>query len=252
MDKVKESPIRDDIKDEKWEVYIGVAISLLVVLLTVIILWLWKKHRPTRNGILLLGLCDSGKTLLFVRLLHDKFVSTYTSVRENSGEATWNNRTVKVVDIPGHERLRGRFFDQYKNIAKAIIFVVDSVTIQKEVRDVAEFLYTTLSDSAIVSARPAVLILCNKQDETMAKGSGVVKNLLEKEMNLVRVTKSSQLESIDDSTSNNTYLGKAGKDFEFAHLLPLKVEFAESYARKLSSEDEGDIESVEKWLAQVS
>nr|QBH73242.1 putative ARL3 [Eurycantha calcarata] len=252
MDKVKESPIRDDVKDDKWEVYIGVAISLFVVLLTVIILWLWKKHRPTRNGVLLLGLCDSGKTLLFARLLHDKFVSTYTSARENYGEATWNDQTVKVVDIPGHERLRGKFFDQYKNIAKSIIFVLDSVSIQKEVRDVAEFLYTVLSDSAISSTRPSVLILCNKQDVTMAKGSGVVKNLLEKEMNLVRVTKSSQLESTDDSASSNTFLGKAGKDFEFAHLQPLKVEFAESYVRKLNSEDDVDIESVEKWLAQVS
>ncbi|XP_063236305.1 signal recognition particle receptor subunit beta isoform X2 [Bacillus rossius redtenbacheri] len=182
MDKVRETPINDDSKDEKWNIYVGVAVSFSVVFLTVLILWLWKKHRPTRNGVLLLGLCDSGKTLLFARLLHDKFVATYTSVRENSGEATWNNRLVKVVDIPGHERLRGKFFDQYKSMAKALVFVVDSVTIQKEVRDVAEFLYIILADPAISSARPSVLILCNKQDVTMAKGSGVVKSLLEKEI----------------------------------------------------------------------
>lgn len=42
------------------------------------------------------------------------------------------------------------------------------------------FLYTILSDS-LTSSVP-ILILCNKQDETMAKGSNVVKSLLEKEM----------------------------------------------------------------------
>lgn len=42
------------------------------------------------------------------------------------------------------------------------------------------YLYTILADNAL-STTP-VLILCNKQDETMAKGSVVVQNLLEKEL----------------------------------------------------------------------
>lgn len=44
-----------------------------------------------------------------------------------------------MIDLPGQERLRNKFFDQYKSSAKAIIYVVDSVTIQKEIRDVAEY-----------------------------------------------------------------------------------------------------------------
>lgn len=46
--------------------------------------------------------------------------------------------SLRLVDLPGQERLRNKFFDQYKSSAKAIIYVVDSVTIQKEIRDVAE------------------------------------------------------------------------------------------------------------------
>lgn len=46
--------------------------------------------------------------------------------------------SLKIVDLPGQERLRNKFFDQYKSSAKAIVFVIDSVTIQKEIRDVAE------------------------------------------------------------------------------------------------------------------
>lgn len=42
------------------------------------------------------------------------------------------------------------------------------------------FLYTILADKAI--ANLPVVILCNKQDETLAKGDGVIKSLLEKEM----------------------------------------------------------------------
>jgi len=42
------------------------------------------------------------------------------------------------------------------------------------------FLYTLLADKALTST--AVLILCNKQDETMAKGMQAIESLLEKEM----------------------------------------------------------------------
>lgn len=49
-----------------------------------------------------------------------------------------SQNSLRIVDIPGQERLRNKFFDQYKNSAKAIIYVVDSVTIQKDIRDVAE------------------------------------------------------------------------------------------------------------------
>lgn len=42
------------------------------------------------------------------------------------------------------------------------------------------YLYTILADSAL-SGTP-ILILCNKQDETMAKGSVVIQTLLEKEL----------------------------------------------------------------------
>lgn len=42
------------------------------------------------------------------------------------------------------------------------------------------FLYTVLADSSIASL--PLLIACNKQDETLAKGSTIVKALLEKEL----------------------------------------------------------------------
>jgi signal recognition particle receptor subunit beta len=49
---------------------------------------------------------------------------------------------LKLVDVPGHERVRQRFFDTYKNAAKGIVFVLDSFSLNKDIRDVAEYAIT--------------------------------------------------------------------------------------------------------------
>lgn len=46
---------------------------------------------------------------------------------------------------------------------RAIVFVVDSVAFQREVKDVAEFLYQVLVDSTVLRNAPPLLIACNKQ-----------------------------------------------------------------------------------------
>lgn len=86
------------------------------------------------------GLCEAGKTATFSQLLFNELRETFTSISENSGyySIDGTSKIVQVVDIPGHERLRNRFVDQYKRIAKGIVYVVDSANIQKEIRDVAE------------------------------------------------------------------------------------------------------------------
>lgn len=49
------------------------------------------------------------------------------------------------------------------HLFRAIVFVVDSGIFQKEVRDVAEFLYILLTDTVISRNAPALLVACNKQ-----------------------------------------------------------------------------------------
>lgn len=48
------------------------------------------------------------------------------------------------------------------------------------------------------------------------------------------------------------FLGKEGKDFEFAHLAPTKIDFAESSA--IFQEEEGDIslENLEEWINSIA
>lgn len=88
---------------------------------------------------MLAGLCDSGKTCLFSLILNGKEVETFTSLKENKGILSLTNGTnIRLVDLPGHERLRLSILENYKNTTKALVYVIDSNTVQKEIRDVAE------------------------------------------------------------------------------------------------------------------
>lgn len=69
--------------------------------------------------------------------------------------------------------------------------------------------------------------------------------------NLVRVTKSSQLESVDPSHSSSTaFLGKLGKDFEFSQL-GNKVEFAESSANTGDDDTPADIKPLQEFISRL-
>ncbi|XP_051164410.1 signal recognition particle receptor subunit beta [Leptopilina boulardi] len=228
--------------------FFGIIVAVFCVILTLFLVTLWRRRKSAGNSILITGLSDAGKTILFSRLLDSKLISTYTSVKENTGDIVINNHSLRIVDIPGHERLRYKYFDKYKSSARALVYVIDAVTLQKDIRDVAEFLYSLLSIININRHIP-ILILCNKQDQTMAKGWRVIKTLLEKEINLLRLTKSSQLESIDDSSSN-AFLGKIGIDFEFIHL-NMNVQFAECCAFNKDSDSIADIQELNMWLKKI-
>lgn len=102
---------------------------------------------------------------MFTQLLYNEPKETYTSMKENLGDYKREQVAVlqvlfmtiselisiafqgplRVVDLPGYERLRGKFFDAYKNTAKAIVYFVDSLTVQKDVRDVAEYVSMLLT-----------------------------------------------------------------------------------------------------------
>nr|CAG4648847.1 EOG090X0C7N [Polyphemus pediculus] len=226
---------------------IGVYITIFIGLLTaVILLFLWKRGKINRRSICLVGLCDAGKTLIFTQLIYDKAIETFSSMKENIGFLSISSKgSLKLIDVPGHERVRQRFFDSHKSSARGIVFVIDSNTLMKDIRDVAEYLYLILSDPAVHSNRPPVLVLCNKQDHTLAKGEKVIKTQLEKEMNVLRTTKTNQLEAVSDDGQQPKYLGKEGKDFEFEDL-KMPVVF------KPCSAQDGNIDELKNWLHSVA
>lgn len=43
-----------------------------------------------------------------------------------------------ISPVLGHERLRQQFIEKYTSTAKAIVYVIDSSTVTKDIKDVAE------------------------------------------------------------------------------------------------------------------
>ncbi|XP_075996969.1 signal recognition particle receptor subunit beta [Genypterus blacodes] len=241
-------------EDQDSVFLIGVIVALAVVGITLLFLKYFLTSNTVRTAVLLVGLCDSGKTLLFSRMLSGKFKRTQTSITDNSAPYRAKNdrgSSWTLIDLPGHDSLRPQYLEKFKSAARAIVFVVDSAIFQKEVRDVAEFLYVLLTDNVISRNAPAVLVACNKQDITMAKSAKLIQQQLEKELNTLRVTRSAALSSQDGSIGGSVYLGKKGKDFEFGQLA-IKVEFLECSARGGKGEDgDADIGSLERSLAKL-
>ncbi|KAI6189733.1 Signal recognition particle receptor subunit beta [Aphelenchoides bicaudatus] len=196
-----------------FNIYIVIGAVLLGLLIIVAIFY----KRKSKTNILLLGLSDAGKTLIFT-----KFISKsgewdfYKSMKENVAEIlSPSGEPLKLVDFPGAERLRSNLFENWlgKDLSalRQIIFVIDSETVSKKTRDVAELLYDVLV--AIRSSGTPLLIVCNKQDLDMAKSSKAIRSLLEKELSLVCRTRNATLESTSD-TQKNVILAKDG-DFKW-------------------------------------
>lgn len=232
-------------------------LEVILIFFSLAVLYLlFGRSRSRGRGILFVGLTDAGKTLLFSRLSSGKHVMTHTSIKENKNlykvKGRKSGKTLDLIDLPGHERVRSRFVEQYKSQTRGILFVVDSVNFPREARDVAEIMYDILGDKYLSKSTSSILVVCNKQDLTMAKSQSVIKSQLEKEINTLRVTRAAALQGQDGGPTNDAaYVGKKGKDFEFGHVLPLTVEFAECSA-KGQVEGEADITAVEKWLEKIA
>lgn len=69
---------------------------------------------------------------------------------------------VYFADIPIEVNIMHCIFFNFF-LYRAIVFVVDSVAFQREMKDVAEFLYQLLTDNTILKNAPPLLIACNKQ-----------------------------------------------------------------------------------------
>lgn len=266
-----------------------ILISLLMWFIRLVLYFLWKKKSHKRTDILVTGLCESGKTLMFSQLLHNVVSETFTSIAENVGEYVNKDSgaAIRVVDIPGHERLRGRFFDQYKTSAKGIVFVIDSVTVQKDIRDVAEYDFYPLLFLCkhwligLCSVHTAICTLywviqafrkcqywlhvinkmkplqraaqwsklsSKKNCKWIIHNDQVYRRLISCFIdfsNLVRNTRQSQLQSVDNSTTDAIFLGKQGKDFEFGHL-PQAVDVVEC------SSTDNNLDDIHRWLKTLS
>ncbi|UJR31204.1 hypothetical protein I4U23_018708 [Adineta vaga] len=248
-----------------------ILLSILVLLLTLIILW-WIQRRHQRfqhhgQCLLLCGISKAGKTLLFNRLTSNLEKRPFYSMSVNYGTMTLDYLSsdrpiekVHVIEIPSNTRQNQYNFLAYKTSAKAIIFVIDSTTIEKNRKLVSDYLYHILHDKYFRDQHLPLLIFCNKQDliETNQNIQSI-RHLLEQELTLRRQIYQNKNEHIIDD------IGRIGKDtFEFNDIKDLRIEFVQGSTldtkKKLIHQHSDDGEAnengshllkVHQWIARI-
>lgn len=124
---------------------------------------------------MLVGYPDSGKTAIFSTVsfaallcwnatdgVEDQFaykqtLPSHMSLQTNSTVVALSaSKALRVVDVPGHPRIRDQFRD-HLGVAKAIVFVVDASTISRNGHAVAEYVLVN-SLSSLFSRRKGTCI----------------------------------------------------------------------------------------------
>eukprot|EP00048_Salpingoeca_helianthica_P016131 m.230605 g.230605 ORF g.230605 m.230605 type:complete len:244 (-) comp18097_c0_seq1:30-761(-) len=160
------------------------AVATLVCVLVAFFVFQRKSGR-NRNTLLLAGPSGGGKTLLFVQLTRGTFVETHTSMDENVGSVSREKGGLTLVDVPGHERLRGSSLEKHVNDTRGVVFVVDSAKIGKEdILKAAQYLFDLLSKPALKGIK--ILLFFNKQDTASARSATAVVDALQKELTSIR------------------------------------------------------------------
>lgn len=119
---------------------------------------------------------------------------TVASMRPNEAEVTLpgdkpSARPARLVDIPGHPRLRSTF-DVHAPSARGVVFLVDSVDFMPKKAEVAEQLYDLLTHPVVGGRRLPVLLACNKADAgARAHTVDFIRKRLEKEIDGMRGTR---------------------------------------------------------------
>jgi small GTP-binding protein len=231
---------------------------VFIIFSTIIILCRWIKRHQYRlrhhgTSLLLCGISNSGKTLLFNRLISNAYKQTTDSSTINHGimilDYLSTDRPIKrvhVIDIPGDLRHHQHDFHAYKTSVKGIIFVIDSTTIEKDIKHVSDYLYDILHEKYFQNQRLPLLIFCNKQDLNKKHYNlQLIRQLLEDELTIKRKTKND--------------IGRLGKEiFEFNDIKDIRIEFVEGSVLSTGTKsidnhnDSGsNLLRVHQWIARI-
>lgn len=202
-----------------------------------------RSGRRRGDAVVLLGPSAAGKTALFYRLFKNTFPESVTSMEVHEREVVVGERTVPVVDVPGHARLRP-FVPTVLPRAAAVVFVVDATaTSARELREVADFLYDVFVECIRLKCEPKVLVACNKSDAKGASTPEALKKLLEAEMDLLKTTRHA-VETEGDEEAD-IILGTDGVPFEFDSDAGCQVDWSAVSAK------DGEITSIEDFIAEA-
>jgi len=235
----------------QWSLEQPMVVALLITFILIVITSLYFIILGRKKGISIVftGPTETGKTSIFVHLLNKVGKETVTSTVANVGEfqTQSSKQTLLLKDLPGHDRVRNKWWESHKSRLRGVVCVLDAAGGAKAIRDAADVLYTVLTDSVVLSLKPRVLILANKQDLIPAGREVNVRAQLEKELTTLKLTKSASLNTTGGG-STRKQLGKPDRDFDFDQVAPIKVDFGKSCAKPGSAQ----LQELHEWLEMVA
>jgi signal recognition particle receptor subunit beta len=214
---------------------------LLILVLLAIILYRRKSNALSKNlpTTLLLGQSGTGKTRLFSYLRYQEtLMDTQPSLEchnsANSPDSYRQSQRQRIVDIPGHPRLRLPFFRQELPNVKRIVFLINYQPSQtRDFHDTTEYLYNIISRLTLAAAPVSILVAVNQVQPAFL---GQIRKRIEAEFENIRQSLAANQRSLnsttgdaavtanhqdedDDASVGNVYLGfDDGKPFTFDQL----------------------------------
>ncbi|KAF7967204.1 hypothetical protein HWV62_35119 [Athelia sp. TMB] len=226
---------------------LGIASFLFAVLcLSVkspLVFYLSKRKSGSKGtALLLVGPPDSGKTAILSTLVYKQTLPTHTSLQSNSSVVELTpSKTLRIVDVPGHPRVRDQF-QEYLSDAKAVAFVVDTSTVSRNGPAVAEHLHHILN--ALTSLPPSqtlprLLIVAHKSDLLKTTSSTTASTLA---VNRVTTILERELEKRRASQSGGVGVEGLGAEGERADMGGLECSGASGGAFKFAEWEGGEVE----------
>lgn len=271
--------------------YSAIIVTLLVSLFLPLIIhtYLYKSasNSKTPPTFLLLGPSGGGKTSLLTLFSTGAPAVTHTSqitasatcwlpdktrakedrYRSENDEATKGKRSIRVVDTPGHGKLRQLALSSLTSgeKLKGLIYVLDSAAVSSAqgLTEAAEYLHDVLlvlqkrhtQATTSKTSSVSVLVATNKQDLFTALPAAVIKTRLQEEIGKVRATRSKGLmdsgiamDSVDGAGGDEeaSWLGEYGSSkFAFDQMLEVGVEVTVVGGNVRGDGDEG--ERADSW-----
>ncbi|KAI0345320.1 hypothetical protein BDW22DRAFT_1325684 [Trametopsis cervina] len=188
---------------------------LLAALLATVFFFVRRKSQSKGNSLLLLGPSDGGKTAILSTLVYKQTIRTHSSMQTNMASISLPPaaRALRIIDVPGHPRIRDQF-REYMSDAKAVAFVVDASTISRNGAAVAEHLHQVLHVLTSLppsQSQPAFAILAHKCDTLKASAAATAEQLA---INRVRTVLERELEKRRTSHAGGVGIESLGAEGE--------------------------------------
>ncbi|KAI0818641.1 signal recognition particle receptor beta subunit-domain-containing protein [Irpex lacteus] len=239
------------------------------VLLAVVFFAVRRKSQSKGSSLLLVGPSDGGKTAILSTLVYKRTLRTHSSMQTNMASISLppSSKALRIVDVPGHPRIRDQF-REYMPDAKAVAFVVDASTVSRNGAAVAEHLHhvlhvlTSLPPS---QSPPAFAILAHKCDALKASASATaeqlainrVRTILERELDKRRTSHAGGVgvESLGGEGEEGTELGGlecAGNgEFRFAEWEGGEVAFFGTSVAVGKAKEKDGLAPFREWLWEL-